>query len=58
MKIININIPVAPILIWVELHTGWTFIIDYFVVVGVFGCLWGYFLGKMKWISRLKIIEK
>ena len=48
-----INILVAPILIWVELRTGWTWIIDYFVVCGVFGCLLGYFLGKIKW-WRLK----
>jgi len=52
---ININIPVAPLLIWVELHTGWTFIIDIFSVFFMYGCILGWFLG---WCSTNYRLEK
>ena len=42
---IPVNIPVAPILIWIELHTGWTWIIDIFVLLSMLGYLWVWFLG-------------
>jgi hypothetical protein len=45
-----IHIPLAPILIWIELKTGWTWIIDYFVLGSMVLYLTGYLIGRYaKW---------
>jgi len=48
VKVKKIQIPLLPILVWIDLNTSLTWIIDYFVIVsmiiGLIGYLINYFL--------------